>query len=124
MGKVEGKSIYVSDTTKVMRFSIAQVMALKINYAAEDEGIEKIFQYCDDHEPQQQVANSIYLNEVLEGKDPRTKSKKVKEAVKKGLNGLYYQCVFEDVHRKDIPSNAVVLPSKFVYERKNVGTED
>lgn len=81
----------MSDSTKVMKFSIAQVMSLKINHADEDEGIEKIFKYCDDHEPQQQVENPVYLTEVLDGKDPRTKRKKSKEAVQKELNGLYSQ---------------------------------
>lgn len=113
--KVEGKSIYLSDTTKVMKFNIVQVMLLKINHAAEDKNLETLFKHSDDNAP---VEETVYLTELLDGNDTRKNSKKAREAVQKELDGIYSQGVFEEVHRKDIPSNAVILPSKFVYAIK------
>lgn len=112
--KIEGKSVHVKDTLKVMKFNMAQVMLFKIDNAAEDEGLERIFQHSDDQDEEQQNTAAVYLNETLDSSDPRTLSKKAQEAVEKELEGLYPQGVFEEVHKEDIPSNAVILPSKFV----------
>lgn len=71
---VEGKAVYVSNTTKVMKFNVSQIMPLKSNHVAEDEGIYKLFIYTEEQYHQQQVATAVYLTELLDGKDPRTKN--------------------------------------------------
>lgn len=44
--------------------------------------------------------------------------------MKKELDGLFEQQVFEEVHEKDVPHDAVILPSKMVYAIKNIGTNE
>lgn len=51
-------------------------MPISINHPAEDESIAKIFQHSDDIEKEQQADVAVYLTEVQDAKDPRTKNKK------------------------------------------------
>lgn len=44
--------------------------------------------------------------------------------MKKELEGLYEQGVFEEMHKDDIPANAVVLPSKLFFAIKQAGTQN
>lgn len=44
--------------------------------------------------------------------------------MKKELDGLFEQKVSEKVHEKDVPHDAVSLPSKMVYAIKNMGTSE
>lgn len=48
---------------------------------------------------------------------------KAAAAEKSELDGLYAQGVFEEVDEKYIPPEAVVLPSRMVFDIKNEGTE-
>lgn len=122
--KLEDKSVFVSDTTKVVKFKISKIMPIRINHPAEDEGLDKIFTYSDKVDEERHSNVDVFLTEVIDSKNPRTKRAKAKKAVRKELEGLYTQGVFEKVHRRDIPMNAVMLHSKFVYAIKNVGTNE
>lgn len=44
--------------------------------------------------------------------------------MQKEHNEMYSQGVFEEVHRRDVPNHAVIIPSKFFHAIKNVGTKD
>lgn len=116
--KLEDKSVLVSDTTKVVKFNIGQIIPIKTKHTAEDEGLDTIFRYSDHVEEERQNDIEIFLTEILENKNHRTSSKLAREAVRKELEGLYSKGVFEEVHRRDLPKVAVVVPSKFVHATK------
>lgn len=45
--KIEGKSVFVSDTKKVVKFNAIQLMPLAINHVAEDESLDLIYKHSD-----------------------------------------------------------------------------
>lgn len=119
---VEGKMIRVTDGAKVKQFNVVQVMPLQTGDSDMDKDIERIFRQIDDMEAKAKNFDlSVYLTEVLKPGDPRIQCNKSKESVKTELDGLYSQGVFEEVKEKDIPHDAVILPSKMVYAIKNIG---
>lgn len=59
------------------------------------------------------------LTEIINKGDPKINSWKDKAAVRKELDGLYNQGVLKRMKRKDVPSGAIKLPSRFVYAIKN-----
>lgn len=91
-------------------------MPTNINNSAEDESLEMIFKKIDDVQSREE--ENTYLNEVLKKGDPRIQNEKAQAAVQRELNGLYKQGVFNKMNSKDIPVNAVVLPSRLAYSIK------
>lgn len=94
--KIEGKSVFVSDTKNVVKFNAIKVMSIAINHAEEDEALDLIYKHSGQREKEQMEETNVY--------PPLG--------------------VFEEVNRENIPHNAVILPSKFVYAIKNVGTAE
>jgi len=63
-----------------------------------------------------------YPTEVLLKSDPRSKSPKMSDAIKKEVRGLFERNTFKVILREEVPTDANVLPGRFVLAIKS--TED
>lgn len=121
--KTERKLIHVTDGVKVRSFNVTQLFPVAIWHRATDDELDQIFKYSDRAAASEQ-GHSTYLTEVLHPGDPMTKNSMVKAALRKEIEGLFEKGVFRIVKRCDVPANAVILPSRMVYDIKKVGTSD
>lgn len=62
--KLEGKSVFVSDTTEVVKLNASQIIPIKINHPAEDEGLDNIVKYSDQVEKERQKDVQVFLTEI------------------------------------------------------------
>eukprot|EP00171_Calliarthron_tuberculosum_P023469 IDg23469t1 len=75
------------------------------------------FSSSDDDNYQQ-----TYLSEIIDAKDPRAASKEMSDAKKKEVRGLLERGTFKLILHEEVPSDANVLPGRFVLAIKS--TED
>lgn len=122
--KSERKIFHVSDGVKVLQFNVIQVIPVIINNHTVDKILDRIYEQNDEVQSEEQQAHPVWLTEVLQPGDPRTRNSLAASAVKKELYRLFEQQLFEEVHEKDVPHDAVILPSKMVYAIKNTGTNE
>lgn len=81
-------------------------------------GQERVHYTQDDHDTQ------IYVTEIFHPGDKRQGFPEAKDATKNELSGLFEQGVFRIIKKADIPSNAIILPSRMVQVIKNFGSKD
>lgn len=126
MVKVERKVVHVTDGVKVKQFNIVQILPVQTGNPTVDEDLEFMAEHSNMNDPTEAELqhHDVCLNEVLQPGDPRTRNTKAKAAVKLELEGLYAQGVFAVVRNEDIPKGAVIIPSRMVYEMKNIGTKE
>lgn len=113
--EVERKIVHVHDGVKTRQFNVVKVMPVQIGYTSTDKHLDRFYEFNDAAENEEvekaKEHADIYLTETLKPGDPRTHSDKAKAAVKKELDGLFAQGVFELIAEADIQVDAVVLRS-------------
>lgn len=62
--------------------------------------------------------------EIIKKRDPRAKSSRMKEAIRKEIAGLLERGVFKVIMKEDIPKNANVMGGRSVICIKETGTQE
>ena len=67
---------------------------------------------------------AVYITEIIEKGDPRYGNTKMKDAIRKEIEGLLERGTFKIVVREEIPNNPNILGGRFVLAVKNPSTKE
>eukprot|EP00171_Calliarthron_tuberculosum_P023746 IDg23746t1 len=113
----EKKLVLIQDTangsprpfnvTQVRKYHTPEELS-RMHFAELHHSLDHFSSSDDDHDQQ------TYLTEIVDAKDPRATSKEISDAKKKEIRGLLERGTFKLILHEEVPSDANVLPGRFV----------